>query len=150
MPPPDRQSPCVHQARSARRRDPNQIQGHGRQCTRWWRWWLVKTGWPVLLTTLFFLLKPFTINPSDPPFGETPSRCRRSPAQRDALRRPCRATRSSPLSKAALPSRDVAATLRSTNYPQAQQARRSPVSLEGLTLDLTGSRGGAEAEAALD
>ena len=97
---------------------------------------MVNAGWPAMLAALSFLL---TTNLSDPLFGDVlgalqalarTAGCLALPTPRDAFL--------TALAKAALPPRVVAAL----DEPQGQQAPRSPVSLEGLTLGLAGSSGG--------
>ena len=98
---------------------------------------MLNAGWPALLAALSFLL---TTNLSDPLFGDVlgalqtlarASGCLALPTPRDAFL--------TALAKTALPSRVVAAL---DEPPQASSSVRSPVSLEGFTLGLSGGGGG--------
>ena len=132
-PPPDRQSTCAHQARSTRRRysNPSPPVWTRRQCARY----LMQAG-PRCSP-----LSPSFSPPNFPTryLGMSSAHCRRSPAQRGALAFPTpRDAFLTALAKAALSTRVVAAL---DELPQAQQTPRFPVSLEALTVGLTGSGG---------
>jgi hypothetical protein len=135
-PPPDRQSPCAHQARSPRRRysNPSPPVWARRLCARY----LMPAG-------------PRCSPPSpsfSPPNFPTPylamssARCRRSPAQRGALAFPTpRDAFLTALAKAGLSPLVVAAL---DELPQAQQTPRLPVSLEALGLASSGGSSGKQ------
>jgi len=141
---PDLRIPCAHQARSTCRRDPNPRtpacpRGPAAACA------MLNVDWPALLATLS------TSNLSSPTFPthyltKSSTRCRRSPAQRGALRCPRCAMRSSPRSQK--PPFCHAWSLRSTNHRKHSRRRAPPSRWRGSRSASQAAVGAAEEDEA--